>query len=98
MNDPFEHLDLQAELDPANWRETDWLHTPTLDAYLVEGRLFLRFQDGSRKQFSRSEVEALTRFLQQYAKVEPLTVPEDLFADLTPKRVIGPDGPEENAE
>ena len=94
MSDPFEDLDLLKELDPSNWTEVDRLHTPTLDAVLIEGRLFLVFQDKSVKQLSRSEVEALTRFLDQYAKVEPLAAPEDPFEGYTAKRVIGPEGPE----
>ena len=46
MSDPFETLDLRKELDPTNWTETDRLHTPTLDAVLVEGRLLLLFRVG----------------------------------------------------
>jgi hypothetical protein len=94
MSDPFESLDLRKELDPANWTETDRLHTPTLDAVLMEGRLLLLFQGGDVKQLSRSDVEALTRFLIQYAHVEPLPAPEDPFKGWTPTRVIAPDGPE----
>jgi hypothetical protein len=95
MSDPFEELDLLKELDPANWAEVDRLHTPTLDAVLVAGRLFLLFQDKSVKQFSRSEVEALTRFLIQYAGVAPLAPAEDPFENWTPTRVIGPEGAEQ---
>ncbi len=90
-DDPFAHLDLLKELDPANWTEVDRLHTPTLDAVLIEGRLILKFQNGSVKQFSRREVEDLTRFLIQYAKVEPLVAPEDPFEGWTPERVTEPE-------
>ncbi len=95
MSDPFDNLDLRAELDPANWTETDRLRTPTLEAILdEEKRLTLVFPDGTTRGLSRSDVEALTRFLIQYANVAPLAPVEDPFAGWTPTRVIGPDGPE----
>ena len=47
------------------------------------------------KHSSRSDVEALTRFLIQYANVEPLPALEDPFEEgWTPTRVIVPGGSE----
>src|ERR1700730_16640973 len=92
-NDPLESLFHEA-LDPANWTEVDRLHTPTLDAVLEEGHLTLMFATGQQALLSRSDVEALTRFLDQYAHVAPLQI-EDPFVGFTPHLVIGPDGPVE---
>jgi hypothetical protein len=95
MNDPFETLGFRKEPNPENWTETDRLHTPTLDAVLTGGRLLLLFQGRDVKHLSRSDVEALTRFLVQYANVKPLPEPEGPFEEgWTPTRVIGSDGPE----
>jgi hypothetical protein len=89
MNDPFEHLDLARELDPANWKEVyQRLHTPAFEAILQDGRLWLLFPDGERRQFDRQGVEALTRFLDQYAGVQPLHAPdESVLKDVQPTRV-----------
>ncbi len=88
MVDPFElmtHDDFIEALQPESWKEVlQRLHTPKFDALLQEGQLTLQFPDGQRKQFERSDVEALTRFLTQYAGVEPLPVPLDPFADFKP--------------
>ncbi|SRR6266487_6522625 len=74
-----EHDDFLEELKPENWTETTTLHTPTLEATLDGGRLALLFPDGQRQHLERSDVEALTRFLDQYAGVEPLPTAEDPF-------------------
>jgi hypothetical protein len=90
--DPFEdmtHADFVEALQPENWKEVSQrLHTPTLDALLQEGRLFLLFPDSQRRQFERSDVEALTRFLDQYANVQPLpALDETVFQNWQPARV-----------
>lgn len=91
MQDPFEdmsHTDFLEALDMNNWTEVDRLHTPTFEAILQNGELTLVFPDSQRRTFKRSEVEALTRFLDQYAGVEPLPPPdESAFADWQPTRV-----------
>lgn len=97
-NDPFEafeHLDFEKALDPANWTETIGLHTPTLEAQRSEQkkRLTFRFANGHEEVIERSDIEALTRFLQQYAEVEPLPQVEDPFAGFVPRLVIGPEDP-----
>jgi len=64
------------------------LHTPAFEAILQEGHLTLLFPDGESKRLERSDVEALTRFLDQYADVEPLSAPSDPFEEgWTPRRV-----------
>ena len=68
------------------WRELDpsaqvvyRTDTPTFEAILQDGQLLLLFPNGGRRQFERSDVEALTRFLDQYAQVQPLPAPDDSF-------------------
>jgi hypothetical protein len=83
QQDPFENLthdDFKEALKPENWKEVyQRLHTPTFEAILQDGRLLLLFPDGQRRQFEREGVEALTRFLDQYAAVQPLPAPDDSF-------------------
>ncbi len=88
---PYTSGDSFAEaLKPENWTSTTVLHTPTLEARLLDnGRLelMLLFADGYHvTQVERSDVEALTRFLDQYANVQPLPAPEDPFADFQPTK------------
>jgi hypothetical protein len=93
--DPFEdmtHDDFMEALKPENWQETLRLHTPTLEAILQEGSLTLLFPDGERRQLVRSDVEALTRFLDQYAGVQPLPAPDDVFEGWQPTRVDESEG------
>ncbi len=81
-NDPLEgmtHNDFIEALKPENWTETTALRTPTLQATLQDGLLTLAFPDGQARVLIRSDVEALTRFLHQYAGVEPLPAAEDPF-------------------
>jgi hypothetical protein len=88
-SNPFEHLDLAAELDPAKWTETDLLHTPTLDARLSDERtqLTLQFASGHQGTLGREDIEALTRFLQENAQVAPLVVDDSFLKDIHPRRV-----------
>jgi hypothetical protein len=93
--DPFEnmtHDDFRQALQPENWQETLRLHTPTLEAVLEQGRLTLLFPDGGQRQLARSDVEALTRFLDQYAGVQPLPTPDDVFEGWQPTRVDESEG------
>lgn len=79
-DDPFEqmtHDDFMQALKPENWQELQRLHTPTLEAVLVNERLYLLFPNGERRQLERSDVEVLTRFLDQYANVPPLPAPDE---------------------
>ncbi|SRR6266487_645301 len=93
--DPFEHLttgdDFIEALKPENWTETIKLHTPSLEATLLDGgrvELMLLFPDGYHiTTLKRSDVEALTRFLDQYAGVEPLPASTDPFETFQPTRV-----------
>ncbi len=89
--DPFakmSHEDFIEALNPANWQSIHRLHTPTLEAILEQDHLMLVFPDGERRQLERSDIEALTRFLDQYAHVAPLPPPdEDVFKDWRPTRV-----------
>lgn len=89
--DPFEAMtgdEFIEALNPKNWKEVQRLHTPTFEAVLQDGGLTLQFPDGQRKQFERSDVEALTRFLNQYADVSPLITPtDDPFEDFEPIKV-----------
>ncbi len=87
--DPFERLDLQRELDPANWTETIILHTPTLEAKLSDGRtqLTLQFASGHREMLGRKDIEALARFLSDNAQVAPLVVDDSFLKDIPPRRV-----------
>jgi hypothetical protein len=70
------------------WEEVyQRLHTPTFEAILRDGQLLFLFPDGQRRDFQRSDVEALTRFLDQYAMVEPLPAPDgDIFKDWQPTK------------
>jgi hypothetical protein len=90
VNDPFEHLDLERELNPANWQEVyQRLHTRGFDAFLFpDGRLTLVFPGNQQHHFDRQGVEALTRFLDQYAGVQPLPTPdESVLKHVRPMRV-----------
>lgn len=91
MSDGFDQIDFLQALDAKNWTSTDRLHTPTLEAILHAEVLTLVFPDGISQQLVRGDVEALTRFLVQYAHVEPLVPPVD-DSSLFPraKRVLGP--------
>jgi hypothetical protein len=77
---PFGELDLESELE-ANWTETVALHTSTLNAELNQERttLMLKFPGGNTQILGRGDIEALTRFLNDEAKVAPLEVPDDSF-------------------
>lgn len=96
MKDPFDamtHADFIEALKPENWKEVHQrLHTPIFEAILQEGRLLLLFPDGQPRQLERSDVEALTRFLDQYANVQPLPAPEDPFEGRKSTKVMGSDG------
>ena len=71
-----QEFDFTSELEPANWTETIGLHTPTLEAQLSDERikLELRFANGHIETLQRSDIEALTRFLNDYAQVASLIV------------------------
>src|ERR1700730_5569344 len=94
IQDPFKgmkHEDFVEALDARNWKVSyERLHTPNFEAVLISesGHLILLFPDGQRRDFERSDVEALTRFLDQFANVQPLPVPdEDIFKDFKPNKV-----------
>jgi hypothetical protein len=58
----------QAKLKVTSWT----LRTPTLQATLTNEHLTFMFGGGGMlKQIKRDDVEALTRFLNQYANVQP---------------------------
>lgn len=77
--------DFSEALKPENWTATSHMHTANLEARLLNGQLDLLFADGYQAHLDRSDVEALTRFLDEYANVQPLPAPsEDVFADFTP--------------
>ncbi len=81
-NDSFEGMtpdDIIEALKPENWTETTTLHTPTLQATLQDKLLMLAFPDGQARVLIRSDVEALTRFLHQYAGADPLPAAEVPF-------------------
>ena len=79
-NDPFEAV----HWGPVHTKLT----TSSFEATLtVDGRLLLHF-NAIEILLDRNEVVSLTRFLDQYAEVEPIPDPdEELFKDFTPKRV-----------
>lgn len=84
----FDERDFMEALNVNSWRVTHRLHTPGFEAILHDGLLTLVFPDGQRKQFARSDVEALTRFLDQYAEVAPLPPPDmSVFENWQPVRV-----------
>ncbi len=94
--DPFErmtHDDFIEALKPENWKEVyQRLHTPNFEATLEDGRLILHFPEGFvtpavMKKLERSDIEALTRFLDQYAGVAPLPALTDPFENFQPTRV-----------
>lgn len=92
IQDPFDTMtadDFAEALKPENWKEVyQRLHTPTFEAILQDGHLTLLFPDGQHKQFERSDVKALTLFLDQYAGVDPLpTPPDDPFEGFEPIKV-----------
>ena len=60
--------------------------------------LTLVFPGGVSKQLARGDVEALTRFLIQYAHVEPLAPVDDSFLFPRAKRVLGPEEPVQEGE
>ena len=74
-----------------NWTSTDRLHTPTLEAILHAEMLTLVFPGGVSKQLMRGDVEALTRFLIQYAHVEPLAPVDDSLLFPHAKLILGPE-------
>jgi CRISPR/Cas system-associated protein Csm6 len=88
-SDPFEDLDMQRELETANWTVTAMMHTPTLDAHLNEERtrLTLQFASGHQETLGRQDIEALARFLSENAQVGPLIVDESVLKDIHPTRV-----------
>jgi hypothetical protein len=65
------HADFIEAVKPERWAETTALHAPSLEALLHGGCLILLFPDSQRRHLERSDVEALTRFLDQYASVQP---------------------------
>jgi len=92
--DPFEemtHDDFTDALKPVNWQEAHIrLHTSALEAILQQERqiLTLTFPDDESRRLQRSDIEALTRFLEQYANVQPLSKPDnDLFEGWSPTPV-----------
>ncbi len=86
MNDPFDDLSFEGELDPKNWTEETRLHTPTFEARLLaDGTLWLS-GPALREGFSVEAVQALTRFLLERVQLPPLEPPYD-FSDFTPRPV-----------
>lgn len=86
---PFGELDFEEMIKPEHWVMTSALHTPTLDAVLSEKveTLTLRFASGHEETLQRSDIEALTRYLQEHAQVEPLVVDESVLESIHPHRV-----------
>ena len=86
MNDPFDRLSFDEELDPSNWTEETGLHTPTFEALLkADGTLWLTGA-ALREGFSVEAVQALTRFLSERVKLPPIEPPYD-FSDFIPRPV-----------
>jgi hypothetical protein len=75
------------------WRETTALHTPTLEAALSEdaATLTLTFSSGHREIIQRNDLEALTRYLIDFAHVNPLpALDASELEALQPRRVDRP--------
>ncbi len=86
MNDPFDDLSFEGELDPKNWTEETYLHTPTFEALIkADGTLWLS-GPALREGFSVEAVQALTRFLSERVQLPPVEPPYD-FSDFAPRRV-----------
>ncbi len=86
MSDPFDDLNFAEAINPTNWTEETYLHTPTFEALLkADGTLWLRGA-ALREGFSVEAVQALTRFLSERVKLPPLEPPYD-FSDFTPRPV-----------
>lgn len=50
-------------------------------------KLTFTFASGHREVIGRADIEALTRYLMDHARVAPLVVDEDVLKDIQPKRV-----------
>lgn len=86
MNDPFESLSFDEELDLSKWTEETALHTPTFEALLkADGTLWLS-GPALREGFSVEAVQALTWFLSERVKLPPIEPPYD-FENFIPRRV-----------
>jgi len=85
MDDSFDHLSFEEELNPANWIEETRLHTPTFEALLKpDGTLYLS-GPALAEGFSVSDTQALTRFLSERIKLPPVE-PLYNFEDFTPRQ------------
>jgi hypothetical protein len=77
MNDPFDNLSFEEEINPQRWSSETRLHTPTFEALLKEdGTLYLTgpaLQEG----FSVADVQALTRFLSERVHLPPVEPPPE---------------------
>jgi hypothetical protein len=92
QNDPFKpfgDLDFHELIKPENWTVTSALHTPILNAALSEQAetLTFTFASGHVETLQRSDIEALTRYLQENAHVAPLVVDMSVLDDIHPRRV-----------
>ncbi len=102
MNDPFDALSFEEEINPKNWTEETCLHTTTFEAkLLVDGTLWLSGV-ALHEGFSVTDVQALTRFLSERVSLPSLPAPLDL-SDFVPKQVdteseVEPWQPEESDE
>ncbi len=86
MNDPFDSLSFDEEINPQRWTEETCLHTPTFEATLkADGTLWLTGA-ALREGFSVEAVQALAHFLSERVKLSPVEPPYD-FADFTPRPV-----------
>lgn len=76
--DPFSSLDFEEQIKPEHWKlASTKLTTPSFEATLTpDGRLLLKFSS-VEILLDRGEVEALTRFLDGHAGVEPLAPPQE---------------------
>jgi hypothetical protein len=77
---PFDNLDFGQEIEAVHWGPVHTkLTTPSFEATLTpDGRLLLRFST-VEILLDRHEVVSLTRFLDQYAEVEPLPDPDEVL-------------------
>ena len=86
MNDPFNGLSFEEEINPDRWTEETGLHTPTFEATLkADGTLWLSGA-ALREGFSVEATQALTRFLSERVKLLPVEPSYD-FSDFTPRPV-----------
>jgi hypothetical protein len=91
--DPFPHLDFEEEVKSIHW---ETVHTkltmPGFEVTLApDGRLLLSFTSeftSIKRLLDRNQVVGLTRFLNNYAQVEPLPPPDEaMFEDFKPNPV-----------